>query len=299
MQKAYFITAIGTPRTEDEDLHEEGLKAQLADQWNSGADGILVAGGMGTMQLLADQTYRKLIERSVDLSRGRGEIMVGAGDAGFARSRDRILFLNQFKLDGVAILTPYFCKFSQAELIEYFSSLADISKAPLYLYDLPAVTGTRLSVEIVLELAKRPNIAGIKCSRELSFARTIIDALGDSFRVIVADAYMVDVLLRHGIYCHLDGMWAMAPAWTFNIGRCAAQGDWAGAAANQRKLIELKNVAILEYGFGAFTEVMNARGIPGCFAPRPFAKLDDTQRERLLNEPVVQRLLKEDPAKLN
>lgn len=297
MQAAHFITAIGTPRTEDESLHEEGLRAHLADQWNSGADGILVAGGMGTMQTLTDKTYRDLVERSVELTRDGKEIMVGAGDAAFARTRDRILFLNTFKLAGVAVLTPYLYKFNQSELTEYFSRLADISKSPLYLYDLPAFTGVSLSVETVLKLAKHPNIAGIKCSRELSFGRTVIDALGDSFRVIMADAYMVDMMLRHGICYHLDGMWAMAPSWTFDIGKCAARGDWEGAAANQRKLIELKNVVILKYGFGAFTDVMNARGIPGDFVPRPFTRLDNAQRERLLGEPIVQKLLAEDPAK--
>ena len=102
MAMAYFITAIGTPLTKDEKLHEEGLRAQLEDQWNSGIDGILVAGTMGAMQLLSDQTYRTLVERSVELSAGKGEVMVGAGDAGFARSRDRILFLNNLKIDGVA-----------------------------------------------------------------------------------------------------------------------------------------------------------------------------------------------------
>ena len=104
MSQPYFITAIGTPLTEDERLHEDGLEIQLADQWNRGIAGILVAGTMGTMQLLRDQTYRRLIERSVALSAGKGEVLVGAGDAGFARSRDRIEYINQFKVDGVAVL---------------------------------------------------------------------------------------------------------------------------------------------------------------------------------------------------
>ncbi len=39
MATAYFITAIGTPLTEDEKLHEEGLKAHLADQWKQRPQG--------------------------------------------------------------------------------------------------------------------------------------------------------------------------------------------------------------------------------------------------------------------
>jgi len=296
MNQPCFITAIGTPLTEDEGLHEEGLAIELEDQWRAGIDGILVAGSMGAMQLLSDETYRRLIEQSVELSSGRGEILVGAGDTGFARTRDRILFLNQFKIDGVAVLAPFFWKFGQDELVEYFSSLADICRSPLYLYDLPQVTGTTLSLETVLKLAKHPNIPGIKASCEIAFIRSLADRVGDSFRVIIANAFLVDTLLHHGFYNHLDGMWAMAPRWTVEIGGCAARSDWQGAADNQRKIIELKEVVILKYDFAGFTGVMNARGIPGFFTPRPFTRLSQDRREQLLNEPIVQKLMKEDPA---
>lgn len=299
MATAYFITAIGTPLTQDEKLHEQGLKAQLEDQWNSGIDGILVAGTMGTMQLLSDDTYRMLVERSVEISGGRGEVLVGAGDAGFARSRDRILFLNNLKIDGIAVLVPYFYKFSQEELVDYFSSLADIAKAPLYLYDLPAVTGVKLSMETVLKLAEHANIAGIKISGEVEFSRRLQDNVGDSFRVITAEPFLVDVLLRHGMCNHLDGMWAMCPGWTVAIGKCAAQGDWAGANENQRKVGKLKEIAMLKYGFGSFTDVMNARGIEGYFTPRPFTRLSRQRHEELLNEDIIKKLIAEDPAKLS
>ena len=296
MDQAYFITAIGTPLTEEEELQEQGLEIQLADQWSAGINGILVAGSMGAMQLLMDQTYRRLVERSVELSKGQGEVLVGAGDASFARTRDRILFLNQFKIDGVAVLAPFFWKFGQDELIEYFQSLAKVSKAPVYLYDLPAVTGTKLSMETILKLAEHPNIHGAKLTCEIAFVRSLADRVGESFRIIIANPYLVDMLLHSGLYNQLDGMWAMGPRWTVRIGTCAAQGDWKGAAESQRKMIELKDVVIGKYGFGGVTTVMNARGIPGCFAPRPMSNLSPQRSRQLLDEPIIQQLIKEDPA---
>ena len=77
----HFITAIGTPVDQQEQLHEEGLEKHLVDQWSSGIHGILVAGTMGMMQLLRDQTYQQLVRRAVKMSKGKGEILVGAGDA--------------------------------------------------------------------------------------------------------------------------------------------------------------------------------------------------------------------------
>jgi len=290
-----FITAIGTPLTEDEQLHEQGLEIELADQWGAGIDGILVAGSMGAMQLLTDATYRRLISRSVDLSAGRGEILVGAGDAGFARTRDRIRLLNEFAIDGVAVLAPYFWTFGQDELIDYYRALADEARAPLYLYDLPQVTGTKLTTETVLTLAEHPNIRGIKASAQPAFSRQLIDRVDASFRVIVAEPDLVDVLLHHGIDNHLDGMWAVAPQWIVAIGRCAAEGDWPGAAAYQQQLSQLRDL-IVQGRLAVFTELMNARGIPGRFAPLPFRPLDAARRERLLDEPVLRKLVRDCPA---
>lgn len=293
MNKAYFITAIGTPLTTDEQLAEEGLAIQLQDQWNHGIDGILVAGTMGQMQLLTDEVYRRLVRRAVEMSTGKGEILVGAGDAGFARSRDRIEFINQFKVDGVAVLAPYFLSFSQNELVEYYSALADVAKAPIYLYDLPAITGTKLEIGTVATLAKHPNIRGVKASCNFDDTRQVIDAVGGSFRVIVAQPNLVDVLLHHGIHEHLDGVWAIMPGWTVALAECAAKGDWAGAAEYQRQITAVRNL-LPKYGFAAFTNMMNARGIPGDFVPRPFARLDAARSEELLNEPIMKKLVQED-----
>lgn len=298
MIKPYYITATGTPLTEDEQLHVEGLELHLEDQWRHGIDGILVAGSMGAMQLLTDETYRSLITRSVELWAGHGEILIGAGDASFSRTKERIEFVNQFKVDGVAVLAPYFWNFGQEEQVEYFSALADISKAPIYLYDLPLITGTKLSMETMLALAKHPNIAGAKLSCDVTFTIPLIEAIGDSFRVIVAKPDLVDVLMRSEICTHLDGMWAIVPKWTVQIGKCAEKGDWAGAAENRRNIIKARNL-LGKYGGGVFTVLMNARGIPGRFMPRPMAILDGAKKEKILAEDITQKLIQDNPVLTN
>jgi 4-hydroxy-tetrahydrodipicolinate synthase len=281
-----FISAICTPLTEDEDLHEEGLAAHIEDQARAGIPSLFVAGSMGRMQLLRDATFRGLIRRAVELGKGRFELLAGAGDTSFARTQDRIRFLNDFPLDGVVVLTPYLFPFSQEELADYFRALADVSQAPLYLYDLPQVTGTKIALETVLAVARHPNITGIKCSDEPGYARQLQDLVGEAFRVIIAQPDLTDVFIRHGFRDHLDGMYAVAPHWAMAIARHAASGQWKEAARYQEMLSGLKRI-LLQYGVAAFTAVLNAHGIPGHMAPRPTRPLTDEQKERLLDEPMV------------
>lgn len=295
MSQGYFITAMGTPLTADEQLHEQGLDAQFADQFNNGIKAYLVAGTMGMMQLLSDQAYQKLVERSVAWCAGKQvELMIGAGDASFARTRDRIQFINQYKVDGVVVLAPYFVRFTQPELLDYYRALADVSKAPLYLYDLPILTRSKIEMPTVLELAKHPNIKGIKVSDELTYTRQLIDTLHHHklpMRVIIAQPDLMDLTIRHGFFEQLDGMFTMAPEWVSGIGQCAARGDWAGAARHQQNLSLLKQTLIRHMLLPSFTAVMNFRGLPGNYAPQPHKALTETQREQLRNEPIVKLLI--------
>ena len=291
MQDLALFSAVGTPLTPDETLHVEGFERHLADQWRAGITGVLIGGTMGLMQLLSDATYRQLIEHGVRVSSGRGEVMIGAGDASFARTRDRIELLNQRRLDGVVVLAPYLWKFSQEELVDYFTALADLSRSPLYLYDLPGLTGTKLSLETVLTVARHSNVRGIKCSCEFSWTRQLIDAAPKGFRVITAQADLVDILIRHGVTQHIDGVFALAPDWTVGIARAATAGDWDAAAALQRKLSTLLQ-ALREFGiFPSFTALLNARGIPGNYGPAPMRPLSNERREQLLALPIVAELL--------
>jgi 4-hydroxy-tetrahydrodipicolinate synthase len=253
-------------------------------------DGVLIAGTMGLLQLLREETYASLIDHSVKICDGKGEVLIGVGDAGFARTADRIRYVNERAVDGVVALPPYLVQFRQEELLDYYRALADISKAPLFLYDLPSLTGVKLDVATIIELSTHPNIAGIKCSGDLNDALELINSVDASFRVIVAQADQVDALCQQGITNHLDGVFSLAPEWTREIADAAESGDWIAAAAAQRLLSGVLSL-LHEYGvFPAYNEMMHLRGIPGLFAPRPFHLLDETRRELLTKSTLIEAL---------
>ncbi|MEX2310342.1 MAG: dihydrodipicolinate synthase family protein [Pirellulales bacterium] len=290
MQNVNLISAVGTPLNADETVHLESLERLLSMQWDAGIDGVLVAGTMGLLQLLRDETYTSLIEHSVRLCNGNGELLIGVGDAGFARTADRIRYVNRFSVDGVVAVTPYLVRFRQEELLDYYRALADISKAPLFLYDLPSFTGVKLDVGTVVELSTHSNIAGIKCSGDLNDALELIGSVDPSFRVIVAKADQVDALCAQGVVNHLDGVFSLAPEWTREIAIAAECGDWIAAATAQRLLNGLLGL-LHEYGvFPAYNELMHVRNVPGLFAPKPFHLLDEAKRQALLNNSLSNAL---------
>ncbi|QDT90328.1 dihydrodipicolinate synthase family protein [Gimesia algae] len=288
-----MITALGTPLTAEEDLHSAGLEAQIRDQLAHGINGFLVAGTMGLMQLLKDSTCRQLVEQSVQFNAGHAELLVGVGDTSFVRTRERIRMVEDFAIDGIVVISPYFLKYSQSDLIDYFEALADLSTRPVFLYDLPQTTGTKLEVETVLQLAKHPNIRGIKCSDQFTTIRPVIDAVGEEFRVIVAQPNLMDVLLQAGVREHLDGIYIVVPEWIEAMVEATLAEDWNRLAQVQQDLSALLKLLTTFSAplFSTVTTLMNLRGIPGNFAPQPMRPVTAAEREQLRAHPLVQKVL--------
>jgi 4-hydroxy-tetrahydrodipicolinate synthase len=292
MVNPFLCSAICTPLDEHERLHVDGLKSHLKDQADAGIDAVLVAGTMGLMQLLTEKTYADLVRQSCDSWEGCGEIFVGVGDTSLARTLQRVRIVNEFRVDGVVALAPFFFQFSQQELCDHFRAIADQSKSPLFLYDLPLRTGTSLAIETVIELSAHPNIAGIKCSGPITQTRQLIDALQmPEFRVFVACPPLLDHLLRAGIAQHLDGIYALAPRLTRDIARSAQAENWPEAARLTQGLSRVLSV-IQEYGiFPAAQEILRAKGIRGSILPRPYLPLSEERTGQLLAEPAIRSIL--------
>jgi 4-hydroxy-tetrahydrodipicolinate synthase len=242
---------------------------------------------MGVMQLLRDQTYLSLVKQSVEFTQGKGELLVGAGDASFARSRDRIECLNQFAIDGIVIITPYFLKFSQSELVDYYSALADVAKHPLYVYDAPVRTGVKLEIETVLRLAEHRNIRGIKCTCDAEWTRELVRQVDSKFRVIASALSDMHELLREGIGLHLDGLFALMPSWTAALAAAVEAGQWDRVNEYAERFTRLLELVRRFGSFASYTAIVNARGVPGNFAPAPLTHLTAAERDILFDDSLL------------
>jgi dihydrodipicolinate synthase/N-acetylneuraminate lyase len=140
---------------------------------------------------------------------------------------------------------------------------------------------------------KAPAPAVVRRTRH-TWTRELMDLLPEAFRVMVAQPALLDTLLQSGINEHLDGVWAIAPHWAMRVGEAAGRGDWSAAAEHRQALSHLRGM-ISRLGMPVATTLLNARGIPGNFAPRPYRPLSKDLATQILQDKVVMRLLAEHP----
>ncbi|MFP6561598.1 4-hydroxy-tetrahydrodipicolinate synthase [Paraburkholderia sp. B3] len=88
---------------------------------------------------------------------------------------ERVAELNALPVAGVLAAAPYYIRPSQAGVIGHFAAIADASRKPVILYDIPARTGVQLELPTLLELAGHERIVAVKdCGGSLDKTLSLI-----------------------------------------------------------------------------------------------------------------------------
>ena len=164
MRKPLFTgsgVAIVTPFT-NETVNLGALGRLLDFQLENGTDAVIVCGTTGEATTRSYRERMRTVEFCVEHVDGRVPVIAGSGsnstETAITLSRDA----QMAGADGLLVVTPYYNKASQSGLIRHYTAIADAVDRPLILYDVPSRTGVTIAPETYAELAKHPNINGVK-----------------------------------------------------------------------------------------------------------------------------------------
>lgn len=265
--KTGFFPALGTPLDEQGYFFEKSFKKQVKDQIAAGAAGLLVMGSMGIEPYIRQSEYFKVAAAAVEASNGECPVLVGVMDNSISRVQDRIEALKGLKLDGVVATTPFYNAATQEDIKRFFEKIAKSSPFPLYLYDLPVVTKTKITVETAEYLMGLGNVKGIKTG-DIVTARELTrsDKKKEDFDVIFSGLDIFDVAYTYGIRRNLDGMFSCTPVTAGKMYKCLESGDLNRASKLLDDILTLRNEFIKVGVLSGFTYAMNILGYEGIFA---------------------------------
>jgi len=104
----------------------------------------------------------RIWESAVDFVDGRVPIIAGVGTNNTKTTIHNAKLAEEAEVDALLVVVPYYNKPSQKGLLKHFKLLAEQTELPIILYNIPSRCGTGLNAETIIELAKVPNIIGIK-----------------------------------------------------------------------------------------------------------------------------------------
>jgi 4-hydroxy-tetrahydrodipicolinate synthase len=195
-----IITPFRTGSRPDLDL--EGLRANVAWLVEQGIHGIVPCGSTGESATMSHKEHEKVVEETVDVVNGKIPVLAGTGSN---NTEEAVLLTKAAKnigADGVLVISPYYNKPNRSGLVKHYTKIADLD-IPVVMYNVPGRTGQNLNdfkPSLVAELAKHPNIVGVKeASGNLGQMWQIIeDTRNESFNLISGDDNLTLPILQLG-----------------------------------------------------------------------------------------------------
>ncbi|MDB5313375.1 MAG: dapA 2 [Gemmataceae bacterium] len=279
-----IIPPVITPMTPDQELDLPRLRSHVDLMLAKGVHGIFVLGTTGEFYGLDDREKQEVVAAAVAHCRGRSPVYAGTG-AETTREVVRLTKMAEKEgADGVSVITPYFIKPTQAELLDHFRRVAESTSLPVVLYNNPATCGG-LSIEpdTVAKLAEVPNIIGIKdSSGDLQNTIEIIRSTPrDKFSVLNGRDTLILAALTFGAQGAIPASCNIAPDLCVGIYETFVKGDIEAAKGLQSRLHPIRMAMTLGTGNGAIKEAMALLGRPAGPNRSPIAPLSEEKRQKL------------------
>lgn len=167
-KKPYFgrlITAMVTFFNEDGSLNADGTAEFAFWLLDHGSDSILVSGTSGEAPTMTyaekEELFTKVIAKV--RAKGKGQVIVGTGSNNTADVLEMNKLAEKVGADGVLVVGPYYNKPSQEGFYRHLKTIADHTRLPIVIYNVPGRTGKNIQPETIARLAKEcKNIVAVK-----------------------------------------------------------------------------------------------------------------------------------------
>ena len=264
------IVALITPYDEDGRVNYDRLRELIDFHAASGTDGILVLGTTGETPALTEEEQEEIVRVAIEQSGGRVPIIANSGTNNTEKSLARSLRFEKLGADGLLVITPYYNKPNRSGMIEHFYTIADNVNIPVYIYNVPARTGICISADIVEELSKHPNIAGIKeASGDMSYVAKLSRLVSDDFSIYSGNDDITVAIMSMGGAGAIS-VWAhLMPEMVHEMTHAHLEGRQEEAKRIQLEYLKLINAMFCETNPVPVKEMMNMAkmDVGGCRLP--------------------------------
>ena len=275
-------TAVVTPfRNGNVDFSalEKLIEAQIA----AGITGIVAVGTTAESPTLTHDEKHEIIERTIKIAKGRCQVIAGAGTNSTRDSIEAAKFAEKAGADGALLVAPYYNKPSQEGLFRHFKAIAEATKLPVMLYNIPGRCGVDIGADTVVRLAQNcPNIVSIKeASGSVDRVAELRRRLPEKFTILSGDDGLTLPFMSVGAVGVVSVASNLFPAELCSLVRACDSGDFKSAEALQRKMGGIFKDLFIEPNPVPVKTALAWRGTISFEVRLPLCEMTDANQARL------------------
>jgi len=276
-------TALITPFTKDGSVDEAAVRRLARRQIDGGVHFLVPCGTTGETPTLTDAEKRRVVELVVEEAAGRVPVLAGAGGYDTREVAHAAKEMEKAGASGLLSVTPYYNKPTPEGLFQHFSAVADATRLPIVLYNVPGRTGCNMDAATIARLATIPNVVGVKeASGNIQQMAEVLRAVPPDFLVLSGDDAITVPLMAIGGRGIISVASNEIPAEMAEMVEAAEGGDYQRARTLHQRLLPLLLGNFVESNPGPVKFAMAAMGLCELVYRLPMVPPRPASQEKLL-----------------
>ena len=286
-----------TPFKSDYSLDIDGLRRlinYLIEEEK--VDGLVPCGTTGESPTLDHEEHNKVIEITVKETRGRVPVIAGTGSNSTQEAIMMTKHAEEVGADATLQVGPYYNKPTMDGMLAHFEAIANQTKLPILIYNIPGRTGRNIDPQTLIKLSEIDNIIGLKdACGDITQTMDIIAGIkkkGKTFFVLSGEdslTYPLVALGGDGVICAVGNV--IGREYT-TMCKLMKEGKWAEARKIHYDTLSLVKTLFIETNPVPVKEAMQMMGLPSGPVRLPLVAMRPANRERLRQELIAVGRLK-------
>lgn len=257
---------------------ERLVELQIAN----GSSGLVPCGSTGESATLTHAEHAEVVRHVVGFARGRVPVIAGTGSNSTAEAIALTKAAKEAGADAALLISPYYNKPTQEGIYQHYRAIADATRFPLIVYNIPGRTGSKIEATTIARLAEVEHIVGLKESTgSLDEVQEVIRLCGNRLEVYSGDDALTLPIMAVG-GCGVISVCAnIVPQRSAAMTAAALEGRWDLARQLHYELLPLSRVLFLETNPIPIKAAMAMLGYCADELRSPLLPMSDAPRAKL------------------
>lgn len=255
--------ALVTPFKADFSIDFDALSNLIEHVIAGGVEYVVALGTTGESVTLSKDEKKQVYQFIQQQVKGRVQCVAGLGGNDTAELTDYIKSFDFTGYDAVLSVSPYYNKPSQEGIYQHFMKVAEVSAKPIILYNVPGRSGSNMTADTTLRLAKANSkfIAVKEASGNAEQFMDLIHQAPAGFSVVSGDDNLTVPFMSMGMTGVISVIGQAYPKKFSDMVRAALNNDIVTARTLHFELYDVMKSIYLDGNPGGIKALLSLMGI--------------------------------------
>ncbi len=240
------MVAIVTP-FRDGQIDTAALERLIEFHVANGTSAIVPCGSTGESATLTHQEHVDVVRLVVKFVKGRVPVIAGTGSNSTAEAIALTRAAKESGATAALLISPYYNKPTQEGIYQHYKAVAESTRLPLIVYNIPGRTASKIEAPTIARLAELEHIVGLKeATGSLDEVQEVIRLCGDTIEVYCGDDSLTLPIMAVGGAGAISVVANVVPKRSAEMTAAALKGDWTTARRLHYGLLPLIRTMTLE-----------------------------------------------------